>query len=339
MRNQNTQPQRNAPPFSTLLWDGMKTGATTGAAATAIIPACATSIPGFFLDLMFGDPDKLPISKALMCLVGGAAAIPGAVIGLLAAVPLAVSAKSTRKFKLTADITPLLDKLAGISTADRKGIINAVLEADNASSVGIRSYESHKLRHALKDEGDDAAPWEALCNYMDAKTETGIYVNNGKKLFNIVLAEAKKVIPAAVNNIANNNNLLLLDLKNIKNAVEDIKLNTMGVSFFSTGKTPKGIQKLRAALNRKELDTLTAMECHLLQAELKKIVKERGENNTTRNDLISTIYDDIIGGKTKHGLPACAASEQIPEENVVEGDDSTNIDSVPEVEPIINRAV
>ncbi len=122
---------------------------------------------------------------------GSAGCVLGATVGAVTASPaLTYAAKKTRKFLSNDDINSSLSIISEITDRDvQHYFINKIINEDKRSSwLSVRSYESYCLINSLKsDDYEIEDKWKELISYLKAKTSSGAYVNNGKKLFNTVL--------------------------------------------------------------------------------------------------------------------------------------------------------
>lgn len=189
-------PDQDIPGWGTLFWDSYKTtnlgslnddmeiGAYIGAACLS--PTFLVTFPIFcFLNPSILTNTYYYAGMALTAPI----TVPVALIeGHLSSLFYAIAA-GKRKFRANTDIKPALEAILSFEDElDRQFIINWILEIDKQQQKndGIRSYESSKLLNILKESSDTQKKWQALNKYMRSESD-GVYLNNGKKLFNAIL--------------------------------------------------------------------------------------------------------------------------------------------------------
>jgi ankyrin repeat protein len=176
------------PEFRTIFWDNLKTTTYFGGLYAGTIPFGV----GYALGFPFGIATSTgKIAAAGPTLAGG---IVGATIFSL---PFTLAAYETRKFQKISHIHHGQKLLESTFFTDlfQKDIIQAICDQDDQRSLfSIRSYESRILIHSLKSESEPPyMKWTKLNEYMMAKSSSGAYINNGKKLFNTILEVIKKI--------------------------------------------------------------------------------------------------------------------------------------------------
>lgn len=224
------------PEFSTLFWDNIKTtayfGCTTGVIVGAIPGMLAGAAPGL---LCCGMPPVM-LGGAMVggTITGFFVGLPlGLVTGFFSTIcfslPFTVTAQYTRQFKKNAEISDPVDWIS--QTQDKhhqEYIIKKIIEANNEKSFGIRSMGSYELMRILKkNETSLTEKWAALTNYMNEKTDNGVYIHNGKKLFNTILhsVEQYKTLISPLHCAAANGEIDTIQTL-INNPEQPINLNT-----------------------------------------------------------------------------------------------------------------
>lgn len=170
----------DAPGFSSLLWDNVKTTAVFGGCIAGIAPAAA----GGLVTLAVGCPEA-----GFAIGYGVGFAVLGPISAAIFALPFTFAAQH-RKFMANNDIELNAN---WITTQDdqeiQQYIINQIIKRDSELSWGIRSYESYNLMFILNSNYSLEIKWKVLTAYLNEKTyfDNNAYVNNGKKLFNAIL--------------------------------------------------------------------------------------------------------------------------------------------------------
>lgn len=267
----------DAPGFETLWWDNIKTTGFYSGAVTGSVAGFAGGAAGTGLGLMLFIT-CIPAEQVVGALAIGGAAITGAPVAAvgggigatLLSIPAAITAKLTRKFKSNADITPYVDAFAD-HTEDQKYILNEISNKYTNQYLqnlpSFPSYESLSLIKTLDDTKKSVKKkWGALIAYMSEKDyqTKQYYVNNGKRLFNIIL----DTFVAMQNEI----NLLNAIDEGSTNAATDIiqnnpgmldNLDSNGMSFLHRAVLANNVKAIDFAIkNNFDLDLLVTKTNH-----------------------------------------------------------------------------
>lgn len=203
----------NKPSFSTLLLDNAKTAAEIGGVAVGVpvgfISAGVFSIA--FSCVFFGcgipSDEEVKMGSGAGSIIGiAAAAVGGAITAFFLTLPLAIIAQKTRNFEKCKEIAP--STLAEITDRNTQiKLIQAIIGHDSKRPFlsGWHSYASSNLLRTLrgnqwwkpnaanKQQLTHEEKWAAVCAYMNDKTKNGVFRNNGKETFNMILEFVNKL--------------------------------------------------------------------------------------------------------------------------------------------------